>query len=131
MDHEENCRAGRQNSPRCHGLVIICLVFTGIYSLGLSAKDKKDKQNQNPAPKLAPQKTVQALSPIAIDGRLGEDSWKGEAAECHALVDDALSGNVGSLAKAPSSHPSARGERQNSFLFERSTLLSDKRPPSN
>jgi hypothetical protein len=30
-----------------------------------------------------------------------------EAAECHAVVDDVLSGNVGSLAKAPSNHPSA------------------------
>jgi hypothetical protein len=31
----------------------------------------------------------------------------GDAAESHGLVGDVLSGNVGSLAKAPSSHPSA------------------------
>jgi hypothetical protein len=65
------------------GLITIFLAFAGLFPFTLSAKDKA-KQNQNPAPKAAPQKVVSAVrttSPITIDGRLEEKVWNGAAAE--------------------------------------------------
>jgi hypothetical protein len=72
---------GVKIGPVALGLIVVCLAFAGPFSAGLSAKDR---QNQNPAPKIAPQKVVhavRAVSPITVDGKLDEDAWKGEAAE--------------------------------------------------